>query len=253
MNALISRKVESVEISQDASNGYVNATAMCSAAGKKFNDYRRLAATEAFLGELSAVTGIPATELVSTVQGGRPELQGTWVHPDVAINLGQWCSPKFAVAVSQWVREWMSGKYQLSKPARARKSLPHQTEAWLETREETKTKRKLLTGTLASHAVRDRDGFSVCTNAVYDSLFGRTAAELKDRRGLKKSALLREYMSATALLAVGLTEALAMEKIEERDLQGAYRCQEAIQGIGLGIAKAAGGKLRPFPQAQLTA
>jgi len=39
-----------------------------------------------------------------------PEEQGTWVHPNVAINLGQWCSPKFAVAVSQWVIDWQTGK-----------------------------------------------------------------------------------------------------------------------------------------------
>lgn len=37
-------------------------------------------------------------------------MQGAWVHPQVAINLGQWASPKFAVLVSQWVFEWMGGK-----------------------------------------------------------------------------------------------------------------------------------------------
>ena len=36
-------------------------------------------------------------------------MQGTWVHPQVAINLAQWLSPKFAVLVSKWVFEWMSG------------------------------------------------------------------------------------------------------------------------------------------------
>jgi hypothetical protein len=36
-------------------------------------------------------------------------MQGTWVHPQVAINLGQWASPKFAVLVSKWIFEWMSG------------------------------------------------------------------------------------------------------------------------------------------------
>jgi hypothetical protein len=68
------------------------------------------------LQELSSVMGIPITGLVMTFQGGTPELQGTWVHPDVAINLGQWCSPKFAVAVSQWVREWMSGNFTTKLP-----------------------------------------------------------------------------------------------------------------------------------------
>ena len=41
--------------------------------------------------------------------GGHPDIQGTWVHPQVAINLGQWASPKFAVLVSTWVFEWMRG------------------------------------------------------------------------------------------------------------------------------------------------
>jgi hypothetical protein len=43
------------------------------------------------------------------VQGGHPQLQGTWVHPQVAINLGQWASAKFAVLVSQWVFDWFNG------------------------------------------------------------------------------------------------------------------------------------------------
>lgn len=31
------------------------------------------------------------------VSGGNPTLQGTWIHPYLAINLGQWLSRKFAV------------------------------------------------------------------------------------------------------------------------------------------------------------
>jgi len=46
--------------------------------------------------------------------GGNPRLQGTWVHPQVAINLAQYLSPKFAVLVSQWVMDWMSGGSKIS-------------------------------------------------------------------------------------------------------------------------------------------
>lgn len=110
--ALISHKIENELIYQRAIDGYVNATAMCKASGKLLADYTRLKSTQEFLSELTSVTGIPITELVISNQGGIPALQGTWVHPDVAINLGQWCSPKFAVAVSQWVREWITGKFK---------------------------------------------------------------------------------------------------------------------------------------------
>lgn len=66
--------------------------------------------TKEFLSALSSVTRISVTTLVQSIQGGTPELQGTWIHPQVAINLAQWLSPKFAVQVSKWVFDWMSGK-----------------------------------------------------------------------------------------------------------------------------------------------
>lgn len=114
--ALIEHEVDNTLIHQRAADGYVNATAMCKAVGKLFNDYSRLGSTQAFLNELSSVTGIPVTGLVVINQGGVPELQGTWVHPQVAISLAQWCSAKFAVVVSQWVFEWMTGAVKARMP-----------------------------------------------------------------------------------------------------------------------------------------
>lgn len=73
-------------VHQRETDGYINATQLCKAAEKFFADYRRLQSTNEFLVELHSVMGIPITELVVVNQGGTPELQGTWVHPDVAIN-----------------------------------------------------------------------------------------------------------------------------------------------------------------------
>lgn len=109
---LISRQENNVVISQRAYDGYINATAMCQAAGKRLNHYLDNASSKAFIAELSGDTGIPASELIQIVRGGNPQVQGTWVHPQVAINLGQWASPKFAVLVSKWVFDWMSGGKQ---------------------------------------------------------------------------------------------------------------------------------------------
>src|SRR5690606_20629300 len=101
-------------IYQRPSDGYINATAMCQAAGKRWNDYSVLATTHPFMEALSAETGIPVSGLSHSNKGGDIRLQGTWVHPQVAINLAQWCSPEFAVKVSQWIYDWMTGK---AKPA----------------------------------------------------------------------------------------------------------------------------------------
>ncbi len=125
--ALIPHEVENTLINQRAIDGYVNATAMCKAVGKLFADYSRLKNTQEFLEELSGSMGIPITELVQSVTGGSNDLKGTWVHPDVAINLGQWCSPKFAVQVSKWVREWANGT---AKPA----GLPYHIQRYIANR-----------------------------------------------------------------------------------------------------------------------
>lgn len=106
---LIPHRVDGAIIDQRAIDGYVNATAMCRAVGKLFADYARISGTKAFLVELESVMGIPITDLVQSVRGGGPTVQGTWVHPKVAIHLAQWLSPRFAVQVSEWVFEWMSG------------------------------------------------------------------------------------------------------------------------------------------------
>jgi|SRR5579862_6064832 len=104
----VPHKVQGEVIEQRIADGYINATAMCHAAGRQFNHYFTNATTKAFLEELSSETGIPVSELVQSIKGGPPDRQGTWVHPQVAIHLGQWVSPRFAVLVSRWVFEWMS-------------------------------------------------------------------------------------------------------------------------------------------------
>lgn len=96
-------------IGQRAYDGYVNATAICKSAGKQLNHYLDSKTTSSFLAELSRSTGIPVDLLVQKIMTGPNDFRGTWVHPQVAINLGQWASPQFAVLVSQWIFDWMSG------------------------------------------------------------------------------------------------------------------------------------------------
>jgi len=125
----IQHNIGSINVYQRANDGYINATALCRAAGKQFSDYHKLKNTGEFLKELSSAQGIPLAELIQILMGGVPQAQGTWVHPQVAINLAQWASPKFAVLVSQWVFEWMGGnkKTAYSLPYHIRRYLVNRT------------------------------------------------------------------------------------------------------------------------------
>ena len=102
--ALILRHVDGEVTEQRRIDSYVNATAMCQAAGRLFGDYARLKPAEAFLEELSCDMGIPISEIIQSIRGGGLTVQGSWVHPNAAIHLGQWLSPRFAVLGREGMR-----------------------------------------------------------------------------------------------------------------------------------------------------
>ena len=111
-------------IPQRPRDGYINATLLCQRAGKSFGHYHAAKQTKDFLDALFADIGIPISGLVQIVKGGSDRLaQGTWVHPQVAIHLGQWVSPVFSVKVTRWVTEWISGNVQSHMPVHVKRFL----------------------------------------------------------------------------------------------------------------------------------
>jgi len=97
--------LNNIVISSRPIDHYVNATQLCQAGGKKFSHWFSLDTTKELINELSADAGIPASALVETKRGGNNKsAQGSWIHPDLSIQLAQWISPKFAIQVSKWIR-----------------------------------------------------------------------------------------------------------------------------------------------------
>ncbi len=99
-------------------DGYLNATDMCNATGKKFKDYRRNKATQEFFVALSKRLEMPIESqrensplgenkgFIEITRGGN--YAGTWVNSKVAIHLAIWCNPDFAVLVTEWVYELLT-------------------------------------------------------------------------------------------------------------------------------------------------
>jgi hypothetical protein len=89
-------------IPRRTTDGYVNATAMCKANGKLWNDYFRLDGTSRYLEALSDSTGIPVVSLYQSETGRNG---GTYIHPQVAVDLARWISAPFAVMMDGWLLE----------------------------------------------------------------------------------------------------------------------------------------------------
>jgi hypothetical protein len=182
---LIPHQLGPALIHQRVIDGYVNATAMCSAVGKQYGDYARLKGTEEFLAELSTATGIPVDRLVFTTTTGPNERRGTWVHPDVAIHIGQWCSPKFAVAVSRWVRDWAGG-------IAATQTLPYHIRRYLANRHEIPPSHFSMLNEMifALIAPLESAGYTIPDDMVPDISAGRMFCKwLRDEKGINTEDL----------------------------------------------------------------
>jgi hypothetical protein len=85
-------------------DGYVNATAMCQANGKRWIHFRESAQCKAYMQALASEAGISVFDLVVSQRGGTGAGGSTWIHPDLATELARWISPAFSVFVNRWFR-----------------------------------------------------------------------------------------------------------------------------------------------------
>lgn len=107
-------------------DGYIYATGLCKASGKKMYNWLRLKETQKLQKEvdkkLAAQTGAAKSDTqirasLEVYKGNTSKYsQGTWIHPDLGLNLAQWCSTNFAAQVSKWLRELIfTGNVELGK------------------------------------------------------------------------------------------------------------------------------------------
>ena len=148
-------------------DGYIFATGLCKAVGKQVNGWLRLKETKEMIKELeksgaentasqinNAETRIHASalikksgtentasqiknpdihirvsELIEVYKGGNNKYnQGTWVHPDLGLQLAQWCSPNFSLQVNKVY--WNDKIYKAVKPSKGVEPLKVVSTIW---------------------------------------------------------------------------------------------------------------------------
>ncbi|MBW8299474.1 MAG: KilA-N domain-containing protein [Hydrogenophaga sp.] len=175
-----------VTIYQRPKDGYINATAMCQAAGRPWSRYWETTQAKEFAAALSSDIGIPISDAIQSVKGGEPRMQGTWVHPQVAIHLAQWLSPNFAVRVSKWVFDWMSG----SGPKRS--EMPYHLRRYVANQSNVPIGHFSILAelTMALIGPMEHMGYTLPENMVPDISHGRMFCKwLRDKHGIDTDAL----------------------------------------------------------------
>jgi hypothetical protein len=116
---IVVRTWNDAPITRRDSDGYADATAMCQANGKLWGNYHQLDRTSDYIAALADATGLDPAQLIISTKGGPAHLQGTWIHPRLAVDLARWISPAFAVWMDGWFLDAAT-----TKPVTSRRSTP---------------------------------------------------------------------------------------------------------------------------------
>lgn len=207
------------------SDDYVNATKWCQAFGKRWNNYSQ--ARKPYIDRVSTKTEIQSTKVERI---GR--VKQTFVHPLVAVDLAAWLSDDFALVVNETFHRYLTGDITLADEILQRANA--KDAEWLRDRADGKLARLEFTNELRQRGV-GRQGFATNTNAIYQGLFGDTAAGLKETLAVANP---REGMSKTELRALAFAESLAVDIMHKKNAHGnaqTTRCS-SIAGNHVGNA-----------------
>lgn len=93
----------------DIPQGYVYVTGIAKANGKKINNFLRQDSTQRYIKTLSSETRISASALCKALKGTN-DLQGTWMHPQLAVELLGWINPEFRLWGNKMLLKILSGQ-----------------------------------------------------------------------------------------------------------------------------------------------
>jgi hypothetical protein len=212
-------------------DGFVSLNDIWKVAGfsvrQKPADWKALATTArliiALLDQNAGKTGIKNYNPNSVIRTKKGKGGGTYAAVHLAVKYAEYLSPRLALEVADVFLRYKGGDATLADEVLERAS-PEANE-WAGKRALARAGRPPFTACLQRHGVRLPLEYARCTNAVYIGLFRKTAKQLKAAKGVTSN--LRDAMDAVELTFVAAGEALARERIEQTNCDGAVACEVA--------------------------
>lgn len=99
-------------------DGFTHVTKLGHAFNRQPSDWKRLSESKALIDRLESERGIPRSQLIQVRKGNSSKYsQGTWMHPDLALDFAQWCSPSLKLQILRYYRELiLTGSASLNNP-----------------------------------------------------------------------------------------------------------------------------------------
>jgi hypothetical protein len=246
------RRVNNVDIEQRTSDGFINATAMCTAHGKDIRDWLRTKKILSLFRSLSNELGIKSNrefypdldksrvsasdyvdafpDLITLKRGSSQNGGGVWLHPDLAVQLAQWCNDPFALQVSRWIREWLTtGRNPIEV------DVEQEFAVWKQRYDIRIELKDILRPELMNSVVRwavanGKSPRKLCSNVhdlMNERIQGAKSKQIQLLGGLPLGALIRDYFGASPLVTYSAINKLAKNAIEDRGLEPIQAVNEA--------------------------
>ena len=224
-------------------DGYVNVTKICQAAGKRLDKYFKTdhakesmeflqkTLDDEYAANVKLGKAIPpygGIALLTSCKGGNNNTveQGTFAHPDLAIEIATWAHKSFRFQVSQWIRELMiTGRVELGKEKSGQELKQKLEETFQAVDEEEKAflreKRCLELSLLRIKCdKRQRDDATAAVAAEEDKN-DRAAKRQRDDATAKEESRMQlvRFDAEIAAKAIATAEDLKLKRIEVHDRQ----------------------------------
>lgn len=183
---------------------WFNATQIAAMFGKRPIDWLRLPETERYIralckreAEKQGKSEVRKSHFVKTKKGGdlsQPEIQGTWLHPKLAVAFARWCDIDFALWCDEQIEALITDG-QVWHAERAKSSIAHQVMT-----EILRSKRQAEgKATLPHHYINE----ALLCNAALTGQFKLLERDRLDRAGL--TLLTRLEARNAALIGSGMS------------------------------------------------
>lgn len=178
-------------------------------------EFLRSEPVKEFLGELEKVGN-------SHIKTARGRNGGTYATELVALRYAGWISAKVEVEVYKTFQKVANADEGLTHDLIERQADP-EAQKRIAARAQSKMIRQTYTDGLKDHGVTGK-GYALCTNAIYDPIFGYDAKGMRKAKNLPKTANLRDTMDRRELVTTMFAEEVALARLERERAHGNSEC-----------------------------
>ncbi len=241
------RAVNGVRVEQRTDNGFINGTAMCTAHSKDISDWLKTEDTWDLVIALADDIGLfpksrkSGNSNYTRVSGAFPDLVrakrgspenggGTWLHPDLAMQLAQWCNKRFAIQVSRWIREWLTaGQIPIDSDAE-QEYVRWQQRYDIRIELKDVLRPELMNAVIQWARINGMSPQTLCSDvhdAMNERIQGAKSQQIRALGGLPMAVLIRDYFDASPLMNYAAINKLAKNAITDRSLDPLSAVYEA--------------------------